>query len=366
MTARGRALQGRPPGGPVSVADVLDSATDGWDALTVRPPGGHVLQGVAWAEHRRARGWRPAFVRFSDGRAALVLTRSQPPLPGFLAYAPRGPIAAGDPAERVAERAIALARWLRPAGATVLVVDPELDAAPGYEAAMAAAGFRPTEGIQPSRHRLVLALPAGSSEDELYRRVAKSTRQRIGAARKAGISVGEDASGEHLGGFGELVTATAERKRFTFSAELGFVDWWRRVVAAGQARFFVAHRGERLMGGIVVYLQGGHYATAFSADRAEERQQVPGVLHLLRWEVIRSALADGCRSVDLGGVDVKGARGQPRPGDPTWGMYQHKVSFGARWVDSAPAHEVAFRPGLHRLGNLLASARRSALAITRR
>ena len=35
------------------VTEALSSAPPGWDALTVDPPGGHLLQGSAWAEHRR-------------------------------------------------------------------------------------------------------------------------------------------------------------------------------------------------------------------------------------------------------------------------------------------------------------------------
>jgi hypothetical protein len=32
--------------------------------------------------------------------------------------------------------------------------------------------------------------------------------------------------------------------------------------------------------------------------------------------------------MDLGGVDVAGARTEPQEGDPLYGLYQHKQSFG--------------------------------------
>ena len=59
-----------------------------------------------------------------------------------IVYAPRGPIAAGDPVDAVAARALALAGWARDAGGTILAVDPELDAHPRYESALAAALIR--------------------------------------------------------------------------------------------------------------------------------------------------------------------------------------------------------------------------------
>ena len=341
-----------------SVVDLLDAAPPEWDRLAVDAPGGHVLQGTAWAEHRRGQGWRPRFARFDDGRAALVLTRARPPLSGFLAYCPRGPIGAGDPPGIVAGRAIALAERLRGDGATILAVDPELDADPAYESALAAAGFQPTEEIQPSRHRLVLDLPAGGDEAALLRGMTKSTRQRIHAAEAGGTAVREDEDGRSLADFATLMDATARRKRFNFGSDRGFLEWWRRVLAAGRARFLVAEREDRLLGGLLVYLQGGHRATAFSADDAALRREHPGTMHLLRWTAIRDALAAGAPSIDLGGVDVAGARRRPEPGEQAWGMLEHKLGFGARWVESAGAHEIVLRPGVYRADLALRRLRR--------
>ncbi|MBA3796243.1 MAG: peptidoglycan bridge formation glycyltransferase FemA/FemB family protein [Chloroflexi bacterium] len=69
----------------VRVARVSASAPDGWDELTVAAPGGHVMQGTAWAEHRRSQGGEPRFVEFDDGRGALVILRRSPGLPGATA-----------------------------------------------------------------------------------------------------------------------------------------------------------------------------------------------------------------------------------------------------------------------------------------
>ena len=342
----------------VRVRDARREPPSDWDARTVDPPGGHVLQGGDWAAHRAGQGWTTRFVTFDDDRAALVLTHRQPPLPGFVAYAPRGPIGAGDPPERTAARAAALATWLRAQGGTILAVDPELDDDPAYDAALARAGFRPTEELQPSRHRMVLPLPAGGGPDAILAGISKQTRQRIRAAEASGTRVVVDASGEHLEAFGRLVDAAAERKRFDFATDRGFLDWWRRVVLSGRARFWVALHDDRLLGGLLAYRQSGHVATAFSADRADLRRELPGTMHLLRWHAIREAFEAGCPSIDLGGVDLRGARRKPGPGDPGYGLYEHKSSFGAEWVESAGAHEIVLRPWVYRTGLLARRARR--------
>ena len=347
---------------PIAVTAAEREAPAGWDARTVSVPGGHVLQGRAWAEHRRRQGWQPWFLSFADGRAALLLSRPQPPLPGLLAYVPRGPVSHGDRPEQVALRAAGIAEWCRGDGGTIVAVDPELQADDGYERALAEHGFRPTEEIQPSRHRLVLSFPpvgTADAEEQLWRGVSKGTRQRIRAAEGAGLSVAEDAEGRHLEDLGTLMDATADRRGFHFRAESGFVDWWRRVLGAGQARFFIVRHDDLLIGGLLAYLQGGHFATAFSADRADLRDRFPGAMHLLRWTVIHQALGAGAPAIDLGGVDVRGARGRPSEGDPSWGMYQHKASFGAEWVESAGAHERVLRPWVYRAGLGLRAIRRS-------
>jgi lipid II:glycine glycyltransferase (peptidoglycan interpeptide bridge formation enzyme) len=335
------------------------TAPEGWDQRAIDPPGGHVLQGTAWAAHRASLGWVPHFVTFEEDRVALVLTHPQPPLPGFVAYAPRGPIAAGDAVSRVAGRAIALAGWARAEGGTILAVDPELDADASYESMLDEAGFAETEEIQPSRHRLVLRFRPGDDEDAMFSRIAKSTRQRIRAAESAGITIDEDGAGEHLDAFGELIGATAERKHFTFSPEQGFVRWWRRVLETPAGRFWVAVHDGQFVGGLLAYRQGGHLATAFSADRVELRKELPGTMHLLRWHAIREALLAGLPSIDLGGVDIRGARHKPEKGETTYGLWEHKASFGAEWVESAPAHELVLRPWVYRAGLAAGRLRRT-------
>ena len=245
---------------------------------------------------------------------------------------------------------MALARWVRAQGGTLLVVDPELEAAKGYEQLVRRPGFRPTEEVQASRHRLLLRFPAGATEEEVLKGVSKQTRQRIRAAEKAGTTVREDLAGEHLEAFGELLLRTAERKDFYIGHMGATARWWRRALERGQLRAWMAFNEERLLGGLVVYDHGGHLATAYSADDATLREELPGTMHLLRWTAIREALAAGAPFIDLGGVDVPGARRLPVKGEPLWGLLEHKRSFGAEWVESVAAHEIVVRPWVHRAG----------------
>ena len=81
-------------------------------------------------------------------------------------------------------------------------------------------------------------------------------------------------------------------------------------------------------------------------------------MHLLRWRAIQLALAEGRTEMDLGGVDVAGARRIPAEGEPTYGLYEHKRSFGAEWVALAGAQERVARPWRYALGRGLSRVER--------
>ncbi|MFO1540272.1 MAG: lipid II:glycine glycyltransferase FemX [Chloroflexota bacterium] len=330
---------------PIPVVAAAPAAPDGWDARVVAAPGGNLLQGSAWAEHRRARGWTPWFLRFADDREALVLLRPRPPFPGVLAYAPRGPAPLGDPGVAVAGRAAGLRAWVAARGALNLVVDPVLPADPGYAAAIAAAGFRPTAEIQPSRHRMLRPIAPGATDADILAGMTKSARQRIRDAERAGTIVAEDAAGDGLDAFAALVAATAGRKGFLHTEASGFRSWWARILADGTGLFLVARNEGRLVGGLIAYRQGGTLATAFSADDAALRATLPGTMHALRFATLRAARDMGAAWADLGGADVAPAHLLPEPGAPERGLYDHKVSLGATWETCEAARIAVLRPG---------------------
>jgi len=352
-----------------------------WDATTVEAPGGHVYQSIAWAEHRRGSGWNPRFLVTDDGGRALALTRPWPWLPGGSAYLPRGPVAGAPAVEAsiIADQLVAMGSGLARDGIDVVAADPEVPAAEaGYRAAVLRAGFHPIEEIQPSRHRVTLPLPDGSDEVGAFDAIAKSTRQRIRGAERDGVTVVRHDRRQAINGAGEgfttaaeppssalerfygMLLETAERRHFSFGPRTEFVRWWLAALAAGhliylEARALGGEDGEPLAG-LVLYRHGGRLSTVHSADHAATRTIQPGALHLLRWRAIQLAIREDCVEMDLGGVDVAGAREEPREGDPLFGLYQHKVAFGGRWLELTGAHERVYDPRGYALGRLAARA----------
>lgn len=371
-----------------AVRELAESELASWDAATVDVPGGHVYQSKAWAEHRRHRGWRPRFVAVGEARA-LVLERPWPLVGGASAYVPRGPVRPGARAsgEPVASVLLAVTGHLAAVGVDVLAADPEVPAADvAFARTIRAHGFRPIEEIQPSRHRMSLPLPPGADESGVLAGVAKATRQRIRRAERDGLVVVRHdrspaatpveglveappaAADAALTRFYRLLRATGDRRGFGFGGPDEFVAWWRRALEAGRLVLLEGRDASAegdLLGALLLYRHGDRLSTQHSGDVAERRHDRPGTMHLLRWRAIQLALAERRSEMDLGGVDVRGARRPPQPGEPMHGLYEHKRSFGARWLALTGAHERVIRPRRYAAGRVLAALARLA-AGTRR
>lgn len=350
-----------------AIHEATPAELEAWDRRTVDAPGGHVYQSRGWAEHRARFGWQARHLVFEDGHASLALVRRWPLVGGAGAYLPRGPISAGEPPERTAERLVAIAAWLAGRGVDVVASDAEIGAASGYPARIRAAGFRPIPEIQPSRHRLSLRLAPGADDDAVRAGFGKSTRQRIRAADggplvvarydRGGAAVDEALFGpparplaEALDEFYTLLEATGERRGFRFGPRSAFVPWWELAHGRGQLVFLEARAADAAIGGLILYRHGARLSTVHSADRPGARDEHPGVMHLLRWRAIQLALRERREEMDLGGVDVGPDYREPVEGMPMYGLYEHKRSFGAVWVEMSGAHELVVRPWRYAIG----------------
>ena len=353
-----------------------------WDQRTVHVPGGHVYQSRSWAAQRARLGWQPLHVVLDDDHAVLALVRPFPWIGGASAYLPRGPIAGPhEPCEVAAARVAAVAHWLAARGTDVVASDAEIPAAESaYRAGLRAAGFRSIPEIQPSRHRVSLAIAPNADDDVIRAGFTKSTRQRINGAERDGVIVarhdtaGWDGSdplfvvpvrplGEVLDGFGSLLEGTGARRGFRFGPKAVFIDWWTAAHAAGLLIYLEARDGsspDRVLGGLILYRHGERLSTVHSADAPGVRASHPGVMHLLRWRAIQLAIREGRVEMDLGGVDIAPDHAEPREGDPMAGLYEHKRSFGATWVEMTGAHELVIRPWRNAAGRVAARAARVA------
>jgi lipid II:glycine glycyltransferase (peptidoglycan interpeptide bridge formation enzyme) len=371
----------RPVGVHLATPDELES----WDVTAVASPSGHVYQSRTWAEYRAAHGWQAWHLAFDDGFRLLVLGRPRSVAGGGSAYASRGPIPEPNP-EIGAQRAAAAAEVLAGEGMDELIVDGETPAESGLGRLLARAGFEPTEELQSSRHRMDVQLGPddlpNSDEKTIFASFGTQTRNLIRQADRHGLRVLRvDAGGGRaeeevaatldeefdpvdlgdeatvtgmLRTFYGMLDATAKGRGFALASEDRFLDWSRRGIAAGSTIYLQAeHPTDGPVAGATFYRHGHRLTYSIAGDRAELRRKYPGAARLLVWRGIQIALDERRTRVDLGGVDTEAFRVKPDKGDPTYGAYQLRESFGARWVDLTGAHRRTMRPMRNLAGRFL-------------
>ncbi|HEX8939615.1 MAG TPA: GNAT family N-acetyltransferase [Candidatus Limnocylindrales bacterium] len=358
----------------LGLREVSPDEVPDWDRRAVEGPGGDVYQSLAWAAYRARWGWRPRYLLFDDGFPLLSLERPWPLVGGAGAYLSRGPVSGGEPAQRTAERLVAAADHLARRGVDVVSSDAEIPAVSGYPALIERGGFRPIEEVQPSRHRMRLPL-AAADEDALFRGFGKSIRQRVRAAERAGLRVvrydcrapaGSDEGLEAPGGglegdvvrpvlarFHGLLEATAARRHFWLAGREAFLDWALAALGAGLLVYLeVRDPADALIAGATFYRHGGRWTYSLSGDVVAERERHPGGVPLVLWRAIQLARREGCDEFDLAGVDVPGARREPREGESMYGLYFFKRLFGAEWLELTGNHERVHRPTRYLLGRV--------------
>ena len=181
------------------------------------------------------------------------------------------------------------------------------------------------------------------------------------AARDAGTNVIEAGDESRVDDFAALLRERAGVVGIALQEGTQYLEGWRGLLRAGLGKLLVAEHDGELVGGLFLFRQGGIHATAYSADDAARRRELPGTMHLLRWTAIRDARAEGCTAIELGGVDLPGRRTPPQEGDPNRGLYEHKRGFGAVWLERSPARRIVLRPRAERF----ARVRRRAIDVLR-
>ena len=368
---RGRGADGRP-------ASWTPDELDDWDARAVDAEGGHVLQSRAWAAHREATGWEARFHVVGDAARRSSLVRpwhGHRRRLGVRAARPgrrRHAVGDGRRRRRVGAALAALAVHLSDGGIDVLAADPEVaDADAAYRRALDAVGFHGIPEIQPSRHRMALPLPAGADEAgghgrhregdppaDPARRARRRRRRALGRRRRRS-SRAPSAPTEDGADALRPVLRPAARDRRPARLRVRRARGVRRrgggrALEAGHLVYLEAREGARTAtcwAGLVLYRHGRRLSTAAQRRPRRAAARPPG-----RACTSSAGGRSSSRSRRAGprwtsaASTSPGARRIPTEGEPTYGLYEHKRSFGAEWVALAGAQERVARPWRYALG----------------
>ncbi len=328
------------------VREIDDGDRALWNAALLRLPCHHVLQSYEWGEFKARYGWRPTRLLFEEeGRvqaAASVLQRRFPYLPLSVMYVPKGPAldyADGELLDRVLETLEEVARRQR---AIFVKIDPDVEAGPGdggVVTRLRSRGWRfSAEQIQ-FKNTILIGL--NQDEEELLVNMKAKTRYNVRLAGRRGVTV-RGAGLDDLPLFYRLYDQTAARDRFIIRPLAYYRDAWGLFMEADLARLFLAEHEGQVLAGLLLFRFGDRVWYMYGASSNDKRHLMPN--HLLQWEAIRWAKAQGCEVYDMWG-----APDSLDESDPLWGVYRFKDGFGGRFVPHVGAYDYPASPLLYQL-----------------
>jgi lipid II:glycine glycyltransferase (peptidoglycan interpeptide bridge formation enzyme) len=271
-----------------------------------------------------------------------------------VAYVPKGPLA--DPIDRAAWSMLidAMHTIARQARAIFLKIEPDWPDEPASIQQLLDLGLRPGPSVQPKQ---TLVLDLTRSPDELLAAMKPKTRYNIGLASRKGVLVREGTPAD-LPTFHQLMQVTGRRDGFATHTREYYEAAWQLFAPSGHARLFLATCDDQVIAGLMAFAFGDKAWYLYGASSDEHRQRMPN--HLLQWEAIRWAKAQGCRTYDLWGIPAEATGNEDdlteRRGG-LWGVYRFKAGFGGRLVRYVGAFDFIYRPLLYKLYSRLAALR---------
>jgi len=335
----------------------FDSET--WNSFVAASPTGHLLQAWQWGQLKAAFGWQAERVGVQDGgrlvAGAQVLFRSL--LPSFpyltIAYVPKGPILDFGNQEISEALLSAIHRLAHQKRAILLKIEPELPHSPALARQLLACGFRPSQQtIQP---RSTIHIDLRAELDEILARMKSKTRYNVRLAGRREVLVREGTA-DDLPLFHRLIALTGRRDGFAVHSRKYYEMAYRLFVPSGLARFLLATYQDEVIAGLMVFAFGQRAWYMYGASSNRERNRMPN--HLLQWQAIRWARAQGCLAYDLWGIpDEVGKEPEKYKRTVTdrqsglWGVYRFKQGFGGQVVRYVGAYDYVYRPALAWLYN---------------
>ncbi len=301
-----------------------------WDEALLQWPRPHVLQSWLWGECKTQTGWQVHRLLVTNEEAPVaaiaLLVRALNRLPFRIAYVPKGPTLNWEDPQAVQAALEALEAEARRQRVLFVKIDPDVpaDTSAGEEVRrlLKARGWRPSaEQIQ---FRNTLLIDLRPDEEALLLAMKSKWRYNIRLAQRRGVTVRAGTPAD-LGTFYALYAETSQRDGFLIRPFPYYRLVWQRFLEAGQGHLLLAEVEGQPIAGIFLLRFGPTAWYFYGASSHRERRRMPN--HLLQWEAIRWARAQGCTTYDLWGApDVL------EKSDPMWGVYRFKAGFGGRFT----------------------------------
>lgn len=336
---------------PVSQSMELDQRR--WNSRLASLPYHHILQSWEWGEFKQRYGWRAERLAFQRGNEvvamAQVLVRRARPLPFSIMYVPKGPML--DYQDESLRQVVlqALTAHGRKHHAIFVKIDPDVVLARGEPGSdedrsdvlglalqddLHALGWR--FSVNQIQFRNTVQLDLTQAEESMLKAMKPKTRYNLRLSQRKGVKVRVGNRGD-LALLFDMYAETAERNEFIIRPLEYYYDAWGGFMDAGLSCPLIAEYEGDPIAAVILFCFGQKVWYMYGASRELHRETMPN--HLLQWEAIRWAKAQGYHVYDMWGAPDEFAES-----DPMWGVWRFKAGFGGLVVRHIGAWDVILSP----------------------
>jgi len=316
-----------------------------WDNFVASQERSQFLQSWNWGEFKKSLGskiWRVAAFEHQEVIAAVQIIKRYLPFKYNYLYVPRGPIFSPDLSlEKTKEVFSGFLTWIKKIAkeenSVFLKIEPPFikDKALDFEEL----GFQKAETIQPPD---TIIMDLERSEEEMLKAMHHKTRYNIRLAQRKGVEVIFSEDKNDLNGFCELIRIVNKREGINSFSEEYYKNMFNFFLKDKAAKLVKGiYKGKVIVMNLVIYY--GDTVTYNHGASANECRNVMAP-HLVQWETIRRAKAEGYKFYDFRGIAPS-----DDPEHKWAGLTRFKKGFSREIVHYLGAYDLAFKPFFYQL-----------------
>jgi peptidoglycan pentaglycine glycine transferase (the first glycine) len=335
-----------------------------WNEIISQLPESHFLQTWEWAQVKAKYGWIPMpFVWRDDSGnivAATMILKKQILGRGFVArlsilYAPKGPLLDWKDTALRTRVLNDLQSFAKKQSAIFLKIDPDIVLGRGVPQSegdvldsngQAARSELTRRGWVFSSDQIqfqnTVLIDLTSSEEEMLARMKPKTRYNVRLAEKKGVSVRAGTAND-LPMLYKMYAETSIRDGFVIRDENYYMTVWKLFMVNVETfkhsnvptcEPLIAEVDGQPVAAIFLFMFAGRAYYVYGMSRNLHREKMP--THLLQWEAMKRAKANGCNAYDLWGAPE-----EFNESDSMWGVYRFKEGLGGEVVRTLGAYDFA-------------------------
>lgn len=326
----------------------LCASASTWNSLVSSLPLAHILQSWEWGEFKSRYGWSARRFVWDGGRAAAQVLSRRLFRPAFagqpcVLYVPKGPLLDWEDEALRSQVLADLEALARREHAILIKIDPDLETPffPLPSARREPKGHNWQFSPDQIQFRNTVTLDLRRSEAELLSAMKQKTRYNIRLAEKKGVRVRLGTSAD-LDLLYRMYAETSIRDGFVIRAADYYRDAWGSFITARLAQPLIAEVEGEPISALILFKFAKTAWYMYGMSREIHRDKMPN--HLLQWEAVRWAQAQGCETYDFWGAPDEFVES-----DPMWGVWKFKEGFGGQVARHVGAWDYAPSPFVYRL-----------------